>query len=77
MTTMTKPKLSAKEKMLNVLKKETGTNTFSVAQAQAKFKIANVSARISDLRKDGHNIQTIQKLNKATKAKVAYYKLAA
>ena len=51
-------KVSAKERLLTFLSKKTGYNTFSVAQARARFKIANPTARIADLRKEGHNIVT-------------------
>ena len=39
-------KLSAKEKMLKALKQKEGYNTFTVKQAQRRFGIKNVSARI-------------------------------
>lgn len=54
-------KLSAKEKMLNALKAKSGYNTFTVAQAQRRFGISNVSARIEELRKEGHCIYTNSK----------------
>jgi hypothetical protein len=50
--------LSAKQKMLNTLQKTEGYNTFTVAQAQHRFGIKNVSARIDELRKEGHVIYT-------------------
>ena len=52
---------SAKEKMLAVLSKPTGYNTFTVAQAQHRFGITNVSARINELREEGHAIYTNRK----------------
>lgn len=51
-------KLSAKEKILNYLSKSEGYNTLSVAQARARFGIQNVSARVEELRKEGHVIYT-------------------
>ena len=36
-------KLTAKEKMLNTLKKTEGYNTFTTKQAQRRFGIQNVS----------------------------------
>ena len=67
-------KLSAKQKMLNVLKQTEGYNTFTVAQAQRRFGISNVSARIEELRKEGHVIYTNTKRN-ANGVKVASYRL--
>ena len=56
---MTKTKMSknAKTRLLTYLSKDTG-NTLTVAQARSRFKIANPTARIADLRKEGHNIVT-------------------
>jgi len=54
-------KLSAKDKMLNALKAKSGYNTFTVAQAQRRFGISNVTARIDELRKEGHCIYTNSK----------------
>ena len=51
-------KLSAKQKMLNALKQKEGYNTFTVKQAQRRFGIKNVSARIDELRQEGHVIYT-------------------
>lgn len=49
-------KLSAKEKILNYLTKDSDYNTLSVAQARARFGIKNVAARVHELRKDGYPI---------------------
>lgn len=68
-------KLSTKQKMLNFLQKKTGQNTFTVAQGRNLFKIANVTARICELRKDGHKIKTTIKHSKAGTTHV--YHLAA
>ena len=67
-------KLSAKQKMLNALKQTEGYNTFTVAQAQRRFGISNDSARIEELRKEGHVIYTNTKRN-ANGVKVASYRL--
>ena len=54
MTTRT----SAKQKMINYLSKTEGYNTFSVAQGRQLFGVQNVSARIDELRQEGHCIYT-------------------
>jgi len=51
-------KMSAKEKMLAVLSKTTGYNTFTAAQARSRFGIRNVAARINELREEGYAIYT-------------------
>jgi hypothetical protein len=66
-------KMTAKEKMLNVLKKTEGYNTFSTKQAQRRFGIQNVSARIDELRKEGHCIYT--NTRKVNGQKVSFYRL--
>jgi Helix-turn-helix domain len=67
-------KLSAKEKMLIALKQKSGYNTFTVKQAQRRFGIQNVSARIEELRKEGHCIYTnTRKLEDGRK--ITFYRL--
>ena len=67
-------KLSAKQKMLAALKKKEGYNTFTVKQAQRRFGIKNVSARIDELRQEGYCIYTnTKKLEDGTR--VSYYKM--
>ena len=66
-------KLSAKEKMLVALKQTSGYNTFTVKQAQRRFGIQNVSARIEELRKEGRCIYTNTKV--VDGKKVASYRL--
>jgi len=66
--------LSAKEKMLNALRKTDGYNTFTVAQAQRRFGIKNVSARIEELRKEGHCIYTNSRVL-ADGRKINFYRL--
>jgi len=67
-------KLSAKEKILNYLSKTDGYNTLSVAQARARFGIQNVSARVEELRKEGHVIYTNTK-SRGDGSKVAVYRM--
>jgi predicted transcriptional regulator len=67
-------KLSAKEKILKFLSKTDGYNTLTVAQAQSRFGIQNVSARIDELRQEGHVIYTNMK-TRGDGSKVASYRL--
>ena len=66
--------LSAKQKILNYLSKTDGYNTLTVAQARAKFGIINVSARVDELRQEGHCIYTNTK-TRADGSKVKSYRL--
>jgi hypothetical protein len=66
-------KLSAKQKMLNALKQTEGYNTFTVKQAQRRFGITNVTARIDELRQEGHVIYTNKKI--VDGQKVAFYRM--
>ena len=65
--------LSAKQKMLAALKQTSGYNTFTVKQAQRRFGIQNVTARIDELRQEGNCIYTNTKV--VDGKKVAYYRL--
>jgi len=65
--------LSAKEKMLAALSKQEGYNTFTVKQAQRRFGITNVTARIDELRQEGHVIYTNKKT--VDGKKVAFYRM--
>jgi hypothetical protein len=67
-------KLSAKQRMLNALSKSEGYNTFSTEQARRRFGVQNVSARIEELRKEGHVIYTNTK-TRADGSKVAVYRM--
>jgi len=67
-------KISAKAKILNFLSKTEGYNTLSVAQARARFGIQNVSARVEELRKEGHVIYTNTK-TRGDGSKVAVYRM--
>lgn len=66
-------KLSAKEKMLSALKQTSGYNTFTTKQAQRRFGITNVAARIDELRQEGHVIYTNTKV--VDGQKVSFYRL--
>ena len=67
-------KLSAKQRILNYLSKDGGYNTLSVAQARARFGVQNVSARIEELRKEGHCIYT-NTVKRGDGSKVKVYRL--
>lgn len=65
---------SVKTKMLAYLSKNEGYNTLTTAQAQARFGITNVAARIDELRKEGHAIYTNTKRLKDGR-KITFYKM--
>jgi predicted transcriptional regulator len=67
-------KMSAKQKILKYLSKTEGYNTLTVAQAQARFGIINVAARIEELRREGHMIYTNTK-TRGDGSKVKSYRL--
>jgi len=67
-------KLSAKQRLLNFLSKKEGYNTLSTAQARARFGIQNVSARIDELRQEGHVIYTNTK-TRGDGSKVSVYRM--
>ena len=67
-------KISAKEKILNYLSKTEGYNTLSTAQARARFGIQNVSARIDELRQEGHVIYTNTR-TRGDGSKVSVYRM--
>lgn len=75
-TTKKEVKVSAKQKILNYLKKSEGYNTLTVKQAQTKFGIKNVSARVEELRKEGHCIYT-NTVKRADGSKVQAYRIGA
>ena len=54
-------KQSAKSRILSALMQTEGYNTFTTAQAQRRFGITNVSARISELRQEGYAIYANRK----------------
>jgi hypothetical protein len=67
-------KQSAKQKIITFLSKKEGYNTLTTAQARARFGIQNVSARIDELRQEGHVIYTNTK-TRGDGSKVASYRL--
>lgn len=66
--------MNTKQKLLNYLSKETGYNTLTVAQARARFGIKNVSARIEELRSEGHPIYTNTRVLEDGR-KISFYRL--
>ena len=48
--------MSAKTKILNYLSKDSQYNTLTAQKMQSVFGVANPSAAIDDLRKEGHSI---------------------
>lgn len=66
--------MSAKDKILKFLSKQGGYNTLTVAQARARFGIENVSARIDELRSEGHCIYTNTK-TLSDGRRINYYRL--
>ena len=59
--------------MLAALKQTEGYNTFTTKQAQRRFGIQNVSARIEELRKEGNVIYTNTKV--VDGQKVSFYRM--
>lgn len=55
---MAKTTLSANTRLLTYLNKDAGKTTLTVAQARARFGIANPTARIAELRQMGVKINT-------------------
>jgi len=66
--------LSAKQRILAALKQTEGYNTFTVKSAQRRFGIKNVSARIEELRKEGHVIYTNSRYTESGQ-KINFYRL--
>ena len=62
---------SSTTKLLTALQKG---KTFTVAQAAARFQMANVRARVDELRKSGHPIVTDLIPNRRTGRQVASYR---
>lgn len=69
-----KKQLSAKQKIVNYLSKQEGYNTLTTAQARARFGIQNVSARIDELRQEGHCIYT-NTVSRSDGTKVKAYRM--
>jgi predicted ArsR family transcriptional regulator len=66
--------MSAKDKILKYLSKEGPYNTLTAAQARSRFGIANVGARIEELRAEGHCIYTNKKTLENGKT-ITFYRL--
>ena len=66
--------MSAKSKMLAALKQTGGYNTFTTKQAQHRFGIKNVAARVDELRQEGHVIYTNTRVLEDGR-KISYYRL--
>jgi hypothetical protein len=64
---------TAKQQILTALTKKQGA-TLTVPQARSRFGIRNVSARVNELRQDGHFIVTETKTNKSGE-KTYFYRL--
>jgi hypothetical protein len=60
--------------MLNFLSKDGKYNTFTVAQARARWGISNVTARVNELRDEGHAIYTNRK-TLTDGRKITFYRL--
>jgi hypothetical protein len=66
--------MSAKQKVLSYLTKDSDYNTLTAAQMRAKFGVQNASATINELRKEGHAIYLNSRIN-ANGDKVSFYRL--
>lgn len=66
--------MNVNQKILNYLSKPDGYNTLTTAQARARFGIKNVSARIEELRLEGHAIYTNSRILDDGR-KVTFYRL--
>lgn len=67
-------RVSGKSRILAFLQKTEGYNTLSVRQAQARFRVANVSATIAKLRAEGYSIYTNMR-KRGDGSAVAVYRL--
>jgi hypothetical protein len=66
--------MSAKQKILNYLSKNSTYNTLTTAQARARFGITNVSARVNELREEGYAIYTNTKTLEDGR-KISFYRM--
>lgn len=66
--------MSAKQKVLSYLSKPEGYNTLTPTKMQSMFGVANPSATINDLRKEGHAIYLNSRIN-SNGDKVSFYRL--
>ena len=66
--------MSAKQKVLSYLAKDSSYNTLTAAKMQSVFGIANPSATINELRNDGNAIYLNTRIN-SNGEKVSFYRL--
>lgn len=66
--------MSAKQKVLNYLAKDSQYNTLTAQKMQSVFGVANPSATINDLRNEGHAIYLNTRIN-SNGEKVSFYRL--
>jgi hypothetical protein len=66
--------MTAKQKVLNYLSKESSYNTLTAQKMQSVFGVANPSATINELRNEGHAIYLNSRIN-ANGEKVSFYRL--
>ena len=62
---------NAKTRILGYFQRGTD-RTMTVAQARSMFKIKNVTARISELRADGHDIRTTMTEDRTGRERAVY-----
>jgi hypothetical protein len=65
--------MSVKTKVLNYLSKDSAYNTLTPAKMQAMFGVANPSAMVDNLRKEGHAIYLNSRV--VNGEKVTFYRL--
>jgi hypothetical protein len=66
--------MSAKQKVLSYLAKDSSYNTLTAAKMQSVFGVKNPSATINELRNEGHSIYLNSRIN-ANGDKVSFYRL--
>lgn len=66
--------MTAKQKVLNYLSKDSEYNTLTAAKMQSVFGVANPSATINELRNEGHAIYLNSRIN-SNGDKVSFYRL--
>lgn len=66
--------MTAKEKVLAYLSKDSAYNTLTAAKMQSVFGVKNASALINDLRNEGHAIYLNTRINTHGE-KVSFYRL--
>ena len=68
--------MSAKQKVLSYLAKDSSYNTLTAAKMQSVFGVANPSATINELRNDGNAIYLNTRIN-SNGDRVSFYRLGA